>query len=712
MPFFTFTVDSRLLEELGERLVGKSYIALAELVKNSYDADATEVTIEIDPAHNRISVSDNGQGMTLEEFENYWMRIGSRHREEQKVSKSLRGFHRHLTGSKGIGRLAVQYLARGLELSTTSEKTKTRRIDAKILWDTAVRAGELTKARVDYVIKTSKEFPIGTTITLTGLRQKWKKKEIQGLAKEIWWLRPPFRRQSSPVGQTASDFDVKFVSSEPEFAKTFEQQMNAILDIWYAKLVGRNEQGEVNLSLQFDDDDPIVDRYPIPLPCNLEGGDFEIRIYKLQGRPHYGIKVGEARSYLNEFGGIHVYDGGFHLPYYGIPENDWLKIEFDHSHRLSTSQLLPKKYQVTDGMTFLPTLSRTLGVVNVDTSREPELKIAITRDRFREVPAFANLIMMIRYAMDFYAVHEAAKSHEPLVEAKKAETESLKSRSLEDVLEKHREKIPGETYDELRVELHEVSDEIESAAELTAQKVSIVGPLATAGINSIAYQHELKQQLAVFDEILVKIDSIRKQLRDERVVKALDELKRDLLLWEQRTKMTNTLFAYFRDAENMQTRERFPARNVVDEIWAQVKFLARGADVRTSRVEETLVLPRASLLEWGSIFQNVFINAFNALLDSKEKLIDVSSRRSDAQCEILVQDTGVGVDLRSSETLFEPFARRMKLSPERRAMGYGGTGLGLTIVRLIAQNIGATVSFIEPEKGFRTAFSIRWRERE
>ncbi|MEI6128403.1 MAG: hypothetical protein WCQ99_17805, partial [Pseudomonadota bacterium] len=36
-----FSVDSMLLRELGERLVGRPHIALAELVKNSYDADAT-----------------------------------------------------------------------------------------------------------------------------------------------------------------------------------------------------------------------------------------------------------------------------------------------------------------------------------------------------------------------------------------------------------------------------------------------------------------------------------------------------------------------------------------------------------------------------------------------------------------------------------------------------------------------------------------------
>ena len=75
-----------------------------------------------------------------------------------------------------------------------------------------------------------------------------------------------------------------------------------------------------------------------------------------------------------------------------------------------------------------------------------------------------------------------------------------------------------------------------------------------------------------------------------------------------------------------------------------------------------------------------------------------------------MQDTGYGVNATRAETLFEPFERKVKISTERRALGYGGMGLGLTIVRLVARNIGCTVAFVEPEKTFSTAFSLRWRE--
>lgn len=121
-------------------------------------------------------------------------------------------------------------------------------------------------------------------------------------------------------------------------------------------------------------------------------------------------------------------------------------------------------------------------------------------------------------------------------------------------------------------------------------------------------------------------------------------------------------------------------------------------------------MPDASLAEWSAIFQNVFTNAFNAMLDAERRLLRVSSRVEGTSREILVQDTGSGVDLRDAEKLFEPFERKLEISPERRALGYGGTGLGLTIVRLLAERIGCRVGFVEPDEGFSTAFSISWRE--
>ena len=438
------------------------------------------------------------------------------------------------------------------------------------------------------------------------------------------------------------------------------------------------------------------------------GGNFEIRIFHLIGHQPYGIRVGEARGYLNEFGGVHVYDSGFHLPYYGDKRNDWLEIELTHSHRISKSKLLPEEDQVPGGMTYLPTLSRMLGVVNVDTSQESNLHILITRDRLQETQAFKNLHDIVRRALDFYAMEEMRRKTTKKLEM--AEIEKPKFRRVEDILFEYKPKISEEVYEGLHEDLKEVTTEFETGAEIMVKQVGIMGPLATAGISSLAYQHETRRQFHTIEDIILKLREIEDQIENEELRETLGELREDLSLWLERTRMTNALFSYFGDSENIQIKKRFLGKKIIEEVKEQVEFLVRGIPIDSSRLDDNLLLPEASLVEWSSIFQNIFINAYNALLDSEKKLIEVSSRIEGRDLEILVQDTGCGVELEDSKTLFEPFVRKMKISPERRALGYGGTGLGLTIVRLIANNIGCDVSFVEPEEGFSTAFSIKWRE--
>lgn len=253
-------------------------------------------------------------------------------------------------------------------------------------------------------------------------------------------------------------------------------------------------------------------------------------------------------------------------------------------------------------------------------------------------------------------------------------------------------------------------DKFETESEIVAKRVGLMGSLATAGISALAYQHETKSQFLTMDDIIQGMENLTSRIKDQELRKALTELKDSLSLLVERNRATNALFSYFATPENLQTRRRFQVKRVIDEIKEQIEPLARGTAIQTKRLDEELLFPETSLAELSAIFQNVFLNAFNALLDSENKLIDVSSRVDKKLCEILIQDTGCGVDLEDAEELFKPFVRRIKISPERQALGYGGTGLGLTIVRMIARNIGCEVSFVEPEKGFSTAFSLRWRE--
>ena len=109
----SFTVETHLLRELGDLLVGRDSTAIIELVKNSYDADATFVRLDAsdlgDPSAAMLTVEDDGNGMTLDRFKTAFLRIAGRDKE-QGFRRSPR-YSRAYTGQKGIGRLASQKLA-------------------------------------------------------------------------------------------------------------------------------------------------------------------------------------------------------------------------------------------------------------------------------------------------------------------------------------------------------------------------------------------------------------------------------------------------------------------------------------------------------------------------------------------------------------------------------------------------------------------------
>lgn len=728
MPKIPFTVDSALLRELGERLVGKPHIALAELIKNSYDADATGVTVRFDGK--QIEVTDNGHGMNFAEFKNFWMRIGTPHKQTQGFSRNLK---RPLTGSKGVGRLAVQFLGSKLRIHTVSRMQHNSEVVATVDWEKAVRIGDLTKATAEYKRSMRRtafpgDSPNGTKIVISHLNQEWNADDFVELAREIWPLRPPFRTNPELKLEKQQAFEVVLKSPNEEIVQQFDQQMSAILDIWYARLFGkltgtkvpkgesRLQSGRVSLLLEFSDGRDIRHEYVVP-NCALHFLEFEVRLFHLEYRQPHGIKVATAREYMNRFGGIHVYDAGFHLPYYGAV-NDWLRVEIDHAHRLSRSKLLPDGLQVPGGLSFLPTQSRIFGVVHVNTSKERDLwhsrggylKIQVTRDRLVENVSFEHLNRIVRTALDFYAMQEAQRALERFEGKREVEPLREKVVRVEEVLERYREDMPQRVFDTVRSEINDAIEAAETEADSLTRRLGLLGALATAGISAVAYEHESQRQFTLLEDIVEELASIR--TRDKSIRKRLGEASGHLGEWLKRERANRALFSHLLQEENRERQQRSRARPLIEEVKKQVSVLMRGIEIRTNDIDRNLRLPRATFAEWSGIFQNAFLNAANAMLDSKRKLISISSSIRGRVHAILVQDTGAGVDIKTAEDLFKPFVRKLEISPERRSLGYGGSGLGLTIVRLIAENIRCRVGFVKPESNFSTAFQLSWREEE
>ena len=110
MKELSFKTNARHIGQLGRELVTDFVTALVELIKNAYDADAASARISIQDTKNglgQIVVADCGSGMTVEEFENKWMIIGT----SNKLSEPYTPKGRKKAGKKGIGRFSVERLA-------------------------------------------------------------------------------------------------------------------------------------------------------------------------------------------------------------------------------------------------------------------------------------------------------------------------------------------------------------------------------------------------------------------------------------------------------------------------------------------------------------------------------------------------------------------------------------------------------------------------
>ena len=739
MPDFQeikFTVDSELLRELGERLVGRQYIALAELVKNSFDADATRVVIRIRPKS--IEVSDNGHGMTYEDFATRWMRVGSTHKVEEVRSP---GLGRPLTGSKGVGRLAVQFLASALELISVPSKARIRpgcrraKLRAMVDWDAAVQAQDLTSATAQYSLTDprSKSFPLdkphGTTVRLKRLKHDWSPKEFEALAREVWFLQPPFRGLATATSGAASDFDVVLSSPDPDAVSLFQTQMARILDLYSSRLVGRllpqhnSPQRKVQLSLQLEGQPAAPYEYSIPIRngdrCLLDTLEFEIRIFTLQHRQPYGIPVQQARDYMEQWGGVHIYDAGFRIPYAG-PDADWLRLEFDHSHRLTQSQLLPPELNVPMGLNFLPTNSRVLGVVRVDTTHEARvaslrsppsaqyLQIQVSRDRLIGNDAFHQLRDAVRFALDYYAIRLATLRLEEKAATGDVETPRSLVEGVWEILEQHEKEIPHSIATKLRTELSRTIDSVREQSEWSTNHAGLLGAMATIGATAVAFDHQFHQQLTILEHHAASLDkAIGESSEATKLVGGhLERIKG----WIRAARATRTIFSPITDERNRTARGRFRARRVVQRISRNMDPLLRGVTVDPTAIDPTLLLPEATYPVWMAVFHNVFLNASNAMLDSPRKRIGVSSFESASRRGIRVQDTGVGMDLAKAQDLFRPLERALDISSERRALGYGGAGLGLAIVRMLATDLRAEVRFVKPTQPFTTCFELAWEE--
>lgn len=130
---YTMTISRLTVDKLGMKLYDKVSAALAELVANGYDADATEVEIKapmgqflatkgndkiIDNGY-VIEVRDNGIGMTPEQINEFYLRVGAERRRDSRRGDTSKKYNRKVMGRKGVGKLAPFGICERIEVIST-----------------------------------------------------------------------------------------------------------------------------------------------------------------------------------------------------------------------------------------------------------------------------------------------------------------------------------------------------------------------------------------------------------------------------------------------------------------------------------------------------------------------------------------------------------------------------------------------------------------
>jgi signal transduction histidine kinase len=369
-----FKPRARLLLQLGDQLIKNESIALVELVKNSYDADANKVDIymeHVDTAEDGIIIiEDDGYGMDAETVENVWMEPGSDFKSEKFRNRELSPKYKRLPiGEKGIGRFGVHKLGNQIELVTKKDGAK--EVFVKIDWTIFNNYRYLDDVPIKII---EREQPVlfkngatGTSITISDLRKEWTRGVARNVKRTITALVSPFESNDS----FNAEFDIadkpgwfegllKWDDIKDYALFNFKVTINGskIKKFDYSftpwasmpKISGRKEDKDNAIISKFSE---LEDEDGRKFSLNdHEIGDVVFEGY-IFDRDAYVMRLGVSdktgfKNYLDNNSGIRVFRDGLRVYDYGEPENDWLGLDLRRvnqpTKRLSNNIILGAIY--------------------------------------------------------------------------------------------------------------------------------------------------------------------------------------------------------------------------------------------------------------------------------------------------------------------------------------------------------------------------------
>jgi signal transduction histidine kinase len=391
-----FRPRARMVAVLGEHLISDQAVGLIELVKNSYDADATEVTVEItgldDHATTTVTVRDNGCGMSLEDITGKWLSPATGHKDQAKRGGRRTALGRLPLGEKGVGRFAVHQIGKTLELVTKSEGHP--ELVLCVDWDLFDAEDQFLDGVTIEV--TERVQPVeftggqtGTRLVIRHSRALWTEKLLQKVHQTLRRLQSPLREDDSrfklvfrcPSNPKYENIDPSDILERAHYEFRVLVDPSGDCDFEYKTshpgLAGRSQSGTANLAQMAKND------LQGPTPTC---GPFWMNLYVWDRTSNFLQLSGVSRDELNAMCGVSLFRDHMRVLPYGELGNDWLFLDQERinspTERLANNQII--------------------GCVQLDQSENLLLRDKTNREGLIENDAFLDLRALVRAAIRLF----------------------------------------------------------------------------------------------------------------------------------------------------------------------------------------------------------------------------------------------------------------------------------------------------------------------
>ena len=531
-----FRANAHLLKLLGDELIGDDRLAVFELVKNSYDADATivDVTLNLKVDQSNIIVWDkDGNGMDENTILTKWLEIGTDSKRNENKVRSLK-FDRLPLGEKGVGRLAVHKLGSKLIVNTKSKGNPEYKIT--IDWPSLIEnANYIEDTKVDIEKLSEPEFfkndQTGTRIEISDLNNKnWTRGDIRQLKRLLTSLISPF--------EAASDFNVNFFvpGRENDLKDTMESQDILDSSLWeYTFTI--DEKGLFSYSYSYvppslfkellhtqTQEDNIKLELIKPTKEEFLAREKQIReklllneedlleIGPITGTFYVFLKDNKVlnaqgasqtiKSYLREQTGIRIYRDGIRVFNYGEPNDDWLGL---NAGRINS----PGK-KIDTGMV----------IAGIDLSLEdsPGLKEKTNREGFDDNSTFKRLRWIMASVVEhFHICHRDDREKLTQYLSGKVIDSSDTTEKFAVIIEDVRKSIKKHGIeDELGGKINQIESDFKQMRDVTVTS-------GIAGINLAVIFHEVERGVDELNESIKRTDDYTQLLkRADHLAKLLE----------------------------------------------------------------------------------------------------------------------------------------------------------------------------------------------